>query len=50
MFCGIPLVFMDMAFGQYASWGPITICEDVLQFKGNASVLWYTTGVYRIGI
>ena len=34
-FCGIPLVFMEMAFGQYASLGPITIWRAVPLFKGN---------------
>ena len=37
MFCGIPLVFMEMSFGQYASLGPITIWKAVPLFKGEFS-------------
>lgn len=33
-FCGIPLVFMEMGFGQYASLGPVTIWRAVPLFKG----------------
>ena len=39
VFCGILLVFMEMAFGQYASLGRITIWKAVPLFKGNVSVL-----------
>ena len=35
VFCGIPLVFMEMAFGQFASLGPITIWKAVPLFKGK---------------
>ncbi|KAK6172240.1 hypothetical protein SNE40_015945 [Patella caerulea] len=34
LFCGIPLVYMELAFGQYASLGPITIWKAVPLFKG----------------
>ena len=50
MFCGIPLVFMEMAFVRYASLGPITTWKAVPLFEGNVSVLWYTTGVHGNGI
>lgn len=33
-FCGLPLVFMEMGFGQYASLGPVTIWRAVPLFKG----------------
>lgn len=35
IFCGIPLVFMEMSFGQYASLGPVTIWRAVPLFKGT---------------
>ena len=38
MFCGIPLVFMEMAFGQYASLGPLTIWKAVPIFKGKTQL------------
>ena len=50
LFCGEPLVFMEMAFVQFASLGPVTTWKVVLLFKGNVSVLWYTTGVQGNGI
>ncbi|KAK3594648.1 hypothetical protein CHS0354_003571 [Potamilus streckersoni] len=34
MFCGIPLVYMEMAFGQFGSLGPVTIWKAVPLFKG----------------
>ncbi|ESO88413.1 hypothetical protein LOTGIDRAFT_126022 [Lottia gigantea] len=34
IFCGIPMVYMELAFGQYASLGPITIWRAVPLFKG----------------
>ena len=34
VFCGIPLVFMELAFGQYASLGPVTVWRAVPLFKG----------------
>ena len=49
-FRGIPLVFMEMAFGLFASLGRITIWKAVPLFKGNVIVLWYTTGVHGNGI
>lgn len=36
VFCGIPLVLMEMAFAQYASLGPVTIWKAVPLFKGKA--------------
>ena len=45
VFCGIPLVFTDMIFIQCASLVPITSLKAVPLFKGNDSVVWYTTGV-----
>ena len=50
VFRGIPLVFIEMAFVQYASHGPITIWKAVPLFKGNVSVLWCTTGVHGNGV
>ena len=49
VFSGIPLVFLEMAFVQYASWGPVNIWKAVPLFKGNVNVLWYTTGVHGNG-
>ncbi|KAK7469916.1 hypothetical protein BaRGS_00036079, partial [Batillaria attramentaria] len=34
VFCGLPLVFMELAFGQYASLGPITVWKAAPLFKG----------------
>ncbi|XP_062602139.1 uncharacterized protein LOC134263777 isoform X2 [Saccostrea cucullata] len=34
IFCGIPLVYMELAFGQYASLGPVTVWRAVPIFKG----------------
>lgn len=34
IFCGIPLVYMELAFGQYASLGPTTVWRAVPIFKG----------------
>ncbi|KAL3878283.1 hypothetical protein ACJMK2_030648 [Sinanodonta woodiana] len=34
LFCGIPLVYMEMAFGQFGSLGPINIWKAVPLFKG----------------
>lgn len=34
VFCGVPLVYMEMAFGQYGSLGPVTIWRAVPLFKG----------------
>ncbi|KAH3833324.1 hypothetical protein DPMN_106630 [Dreissena polymorpha] len=32
--CGLPLVYMEMALGQYASLGPVTLWRAVPLFKG----------------
>jgi len=37
VFCGMPLVYMEMAFGQYGSLGPITVWRAVPLFKGRLS-------------
>ena len=34
VFCGMPLVFMELAFGQFASLGPITVWKAAPLFKG----------------
>ncbi|XP_070198562.1 uncharacterized protein [Littorina saxatilis] len=34
IFCGLPLVFMELAFGQFASLGPITVWKAAPLFKG----------------
>ncbi|XP_021339166.1 uncharacterized protein LOC110440421 isoform X2 [Mizuhopecten yessoensis] len=34
VFCGVPLVYLELAFGQYASLGPITVWKAVPLFKG----------------
>ncbi|XP_064608266.1 uncharacterized protein LOC135472612 [Liolophura sinensis] len=34
IFCGIPLVFMELSFGQYASLGPISMWKSVPLLKG----------------
>jgi solute carrier family 6 amino acid transporter-like protein 5/7/9/14 len=34
VFCGVPLVFMELAFGQFASLGPITVWKAAPLFKG----------------
>eukprot|EP00105_Crassostrea_gigas_P036551 XP_019920699.1 PREDICTED: sodium- and chloride-dependent glycine transporter 1 [Crassostrea gigas] len=34
IFCGIPLLYMELAFGQYASLGPTTVWRAVPIFKG----------------
>ena len=46
VFCGIPMVFMEAAFVQYASLRPITLPL----FKGNVIALWYTSGIHGNGI
>lgn len=33
--CGIPLFFMELAFGQFASQGPITMWRAAPIFKGK---------------
>lgn len=35
IFCGIPLLYMELAFGQYASLGPTTVWRAVPIFKGR---------------
>ena len=50
MFCGIPLVFMEMAFVLYASLGSLTIWKAVPLFEGNVIVVWCTTGVHGFGV
>lgn len=35
IFCGIPLLYMELAFGQYASLGPTTVWRAVPIFKGQ---------------
>ena len=50
LFCGKPLVFKEMAFGQYASLGPVYTWKAIPLFKGNVIVLWYTTGVHGISV
>ncbi|GAB1598096.1 uncharacterized protein LOC115211848 isoform X2, partial [Argonauta hians] len=34
IFCGIPLAYMELAYGQYGSLGPITVWKAVPFFKG----------------
>ena len=34
--CGIPIFFIELAFGQYSGQGPITIWESIPMFKGIA--------------
>ena len=34
VFCGIPLAYMELAYGQYGSLGPITVWKAVPFFKG----------------
>ena len=38
LICGIPLFFMELAFGQFASLGPITMWRAVPLFKGRSNV------------
>uniref|UniRef100_A0A0L8IGH1 Uncharacterized protein n=1 Tax=Octopus bimaculoides TaxID=37653 RepID=A0A0L8IGH1_OCTBM len=33
IFCGIPLAYMELAYGQYGSLGPITVWKAVPFFK-----------------
>lgn len=35
LICGIPLFFMELAFGQFASLGPISMWRAVPLFKGK---------------
>ena len=35
---GLPLFFLELSFGQYASLGPITIWKVSPLFKGNAVI------------
>ena len=39
VFCGMPLVFKEMAFCQYASLGAITVWKAETLFKGNVNAL-----------
>ncbi|KAL4230155.1 hypothetical protein ACF0H5_010540 [Mactra antiquata] len=48
VFCGIPLVFMEMSFGQYASLGPVTIWRAVPLFKGVGQAMFVTVAVICI--
>ncbi|XP_071087647.1 uncharacterized protein [Haliotis cracherodii] len=48
VFCGIPLVYMELAFGQYASLGPITIWRAVPLFKGIGYSMVIVSGVVSI--
>ena len=50
VFCGIPLVFKEMAFRQYASLGAITTWKALPLFKDNVSVLWCITGIHGNGV
>ncbi|KAK3099300.1 hypothetical protein FSP39_002321 [Pinctada imbricata] len=34
VFVGVPVVYMELAFGQYASLGPVTVWRSVPLFKG----------------
>ncbi|XP_041359427.1 uncharacterized protein LOC121375829 [Gigantopelta aegis] len=48
IFCGLPLVYMELAFGQYASLGPITIWKAVPLFKGIGYAMVLVSGVLSI--
>ena len=37
IFAGLPLFFMEMAFGQFSSQGPISVWNAAPFFKGKAS-------------
>lgn len=39
IFCGIPLLYMELAFGQYASLGPTTVWRAVPIFKGQLATM-----------
>ncbi|XP_052795019.1 uncharacterized protein LOC128228029 isoform X2 [Mya arenaria] len=43
--CGIPLVYMEMAFGQYASLGPVTIWRACPIFKGVGYAMVVTVAI-----
>ncbi|VDH94761.1 solute carrier family 6 (neurotransmitter transporter, amino acid) member 5/7/9/14 [Mytilus galloprovincialis] len=46
--CGIPLVFMELAFGQYASLGPVTVWRSVPLFKGIGMAMVLSSFVVSI--
>ena len=45
--CVVRPVFLEMAFGQYASLRPVTIWKPAPLFKGNVIILWYTNWCSR---
>ncbi|XP_067948115.1 sodium- and chloride-dependent glycine transporter 1-like isoform X2 [Watersipora subatra] len=49
LICGVPLFFMELAFGQFASLGPITMWRAVPLFKGvgwGMIVVSFMVGIY----
>ncbi|CAC5382398.1 Sodium- and chloride-dependent neutral and basic amino acid transporter B(0+),Sodium-dependent proline transporter,Sodium- and chloride-dependent glycine transporter 1,Sodium-dependent dopamine transporter,Sodium-and chloride-dependent glycine transporter 2,Sodium-dependent neutral amino acid transporter B(0)AT2,Sodium- and chloride-dependent transporter XTRP3B [Mytilus coruscus] len=46
--CGIPLVYMELAFGQYASLGPVTVWRAVPLFKGIGMAMVLSSFVVSI--
>ena len=41
IFCGIPIFFMELSFGQFASQGCLGVWRISPMFKGEAR-MWYT--------
>lgn len=48
VFCGIPLAYMELAYGQYGSLGPITVWKAVPFFKGIGYGMVLLSGLIAI--
>lgn len=43
--CGIPIFYLEVAFGQYSAQGPVTIWESIPLFKGLGWAMVYVSAV-----
>ena len=48
VFVGIPVVYMELAFGQYASLGPVTVWRAVPLFKGSFIIFYEGFLLYSV--
>jgi len=43
--CGIPIFYLEIAFGQYSGKGPVTIWESIPMFKGLGWSMIYVSAI-----